>query len=140
MSLMATKRTPSSEPEPITWSDIHGDGEEDERHGYIWATAQPLAGMSAWWVIAEEDPGEQVLLVARAAARHQVGRAGRVYVDRYVPRMGRFVDIGEYFRETDGRSRFARTFTPSPYVRFTARPDNVAMDSFRQRCAEAERG
>lgn len=136
---MATKRTPPSEPEPITWRDIHGDGEEDERHGYVWAPAQPLAGMSAWWVIKDSRTGQpgqgRPILVARAAARHRVGRNhGRPGRSHYAPHSGRFVDIGEYFRETDSRSRFNRTFVEPAHVRFNVRPDNVAMDSFRRLC------
>jgi hypothetical protein len=132
---MATDERDLSKPEDITWSDIHADGSETDCFGRIWSVAKPLAGMSAWWVIEDGPDGEQgdgpPVLVARAAARHRVGRAGP---RRYAAKAGRFVDIGERFRETDERSRFNRTFAPPSHVRFAARPDNVAMDSFRRIC------
>lgn len=137
---MATEERDLSEPESITWSDIHPDGTETDAYGRIWAVAKPLAGMSAWWVIEDGPEGEPgggpPVLVARAAARHRVGRAGP---HRYAAKAGRFVDIGEHFRETDERSRFSRTFTAPTHVRFAARADNVAMDSFRRICGEAGR-
>jgi len=132
---MATREPPASEPKSITWRDIDGNGDETDCYGRIWAVAKPLAGMSAWWVIEDDADGEPgrgpVILVARAAARHRVGRAGP---HRYAVNAGRFVDIGEYFRETDSRSRFNRTFVAPAHVQFNVRPDNVAMDSFRRLC------
>lgn len=132
---MATADRDLSKPEEITWSDIEPDGREAQRFGRIWSTAKPLAGMSAWWVIEDRPDGEPgagpPVLVCRAAARHRVGR---VALHRYAAKAGRFVDVGEYFRETDSRSRFNRTFVPPTHVRFNVRPDVVAMDSFRRIC------
>lgn len=121
----------------ITWLDIGSDGTERERSGHIWAAAPPLAAMRAWWVL--PDGGGEAVLVARANRRHRVGRTFGVI---YAMNAGRYIDVGECFRETDARSRFNRTFTPPTHV--TLKPmdatASVALESFARLCSEAERG
>jgi hypothetical protein len=131
------------EPEDTTWVNIGPAGQESEGWGTIWGDGPSIAGMKTWWVLpdppeATQGRAEAVVLVARASRRHQVGRD----VDgRWNPRGGRFVDIGEYFRETDPRSRFNRPFTPPTHAVMRA-PDavgRVELEAFAALCEAAER-
>lgn len=134
----------------VLWAEIEPDGSETERTGRAWGPAPALAGMSAWWVIPAD--GSPAVLVARSSRRHQCGRALKVtvrsidaqrrVVDRWVPGAGRVIDVGEWFRETDPRSRFNVRFTPPRYVR-TQRPgpaNAVGLALFATLCERAGRG
>jgi hypothetical protein len=130
-------------PEDVAWVDIAPDGQESECWGAIWGDGPPLVGMKTWWVIPDAPEGAQgrtgaVVLIARASRRHQVGRD---VGGRWQSRGGRLVDVGEYFRETDSRSRFNRTFTPPTHAVMRA-PDTagrVALEAFARVCEAAER-
>ena len=119
------KQRPITVGDRLAWRDIQPDGTEDERAGTVWAAAQSLAGMQAWWVV--PDGGPLPVLVARSSRRHLVGRAFNIqrrrvsdgtmeWLARWNPKGGRYVDVGEWFRETDARSRFRRKFTRPAYV------------------------
>lgn len=129
--------------EDIVWTDIGPDGTETQRFGFVWAQATNLAGMRAWWVIPEGLDGEPgqgpPVLVARASRRHIVGRDidGRWYREG-----GRYVDVGECFRETDPRSRFTRTFVPPRHAmprRTLTSTSRTAFAAFAALCEQAER-
>ena len=111
--------------EDVAWTDIHPDGTEEERTGREWGPAPPLQGMKAWWVIPDRFDGEPgsgaAVLVCRSSRRHLAGRevereALGTVRRRYVPGAGRYVDKGEYFRETDPRSRFAQRYVPPTHA------------------------
>jgi len=142
----------------IQWVDIHPTGRDVPRSGHIWAPAASVAGMSAFWVIpgvmgqgADSEPAEAIL-VARSSRRHLCGRAFRIrrrsvtgqmeWRDMWNPTGGRYVDKGEWFRETDPRSRFSRTYRPPTHA-VTKRADaasQVGLDLFFQICEKAAAG
>lgn len=133
-----TTRKPLAEGDDIAWTDIHPDGTEEERYGVVWALAVPLAGMSAWWVQPDGCAGPTIL-VARSSRRHRCGRArasGTVLgmtssAGVWLASGGRYVDTGEYFRETDLRSRFARSVR-QPTHAVVQRMDSVGEVAMRQ--------
>lgn len=141
---MATPK-PLTEGDEITWTEIEPDGEEEMRTGIVWALAQPLAGMSAWWVQPDDpygDPGSgPCVLVARASRRHLCGRARAARsalgltadATVWMPNGGRYIDVGEYYRETDQRSSFARRYDAPAHV-VVQRQDDVAMSLFASLC------
>lgn len=105
--------------EDVAWTDIHPDGTEEERTGREWGPAPAVDGMKAWWVIPDE--GGPAVLVCRSSRRHLAGREVEREVlgsirRRYAARAGRYVDKGEYFRETDPRSRFAVRYVPPTHA------------------------
>lgn len=86
------------------------DGFEMVRSGYIWAQAPTVKGMRCFWVLpaqADAGParrpkvGNLAVAVARASRRHRVGletqHAQRL---RWIPRAGRYVDVGTFYTET----------------------------------------
>jgi len=142
----------------IEWVDIQPDGREVPRSGHIWASAAPVAGMSAFWVLpgvmgqGKNSEPVEAILVARSGRRHLVGRAYRIrkrlvtgemgWREMWNPTGGRFVDKGEWFRETDPRSRFSRPYRPPSRVT-TKRVDpasQMEMDLFEQVCEKAAAG
>lgn len=148
---MATKGRPgTARPredrigDDVCWTEIGPDGDECDAFGVIWHQAEPLAGMAAWWVKPDIGP---VVLVCRASRRHRAGRARTREVlgqmrERYVAEAGRFIDKGEWFRETDPRSRFARPHVPPTHV-LLPHPDAAAQTDlmlFATLCERAERG
>ena len=56
------------------------------------------------------------------------------------PTGGRFVDKGEWFRETDPRSRFNRTYRPPRHAPFTKRANEVELSLFEQVCEKVAAG
>ncbi len=150
---MATNRPARSAiaiGDEITWIEIHPNGDEVLVSGRAWAPARAVGPHAAWWMLTGEA---KTVLVARACRRHLVGRA--FYVRRrsistgelewrslWSPKGGRYVDVGEWFTETDERSRFARTFTPPTHVTL-ARPDVAArteLTLFATLCEALGRG
>jgi hypothetical protein len=94
--------------ERIEWLDIHGDGTETARTGAVWASAPPLGGQTAVWVLPDHpDPSDasRALLVRLVTRRF---RAGRVMGVRWFARQGRWIDAGETVRETHPSSPFRR--------------------------------
>jgi hypothetical protein len=140
----------------IEWVDIQPGGRELPRRGHIWVAAAPVAGMTAFWVLPDlQDQGEDsgpsaAILVARSNRRHLCGRAYRIqkrlvtgemgWREMWNPTGGRFVDKGEWFRETDPRSRFNRAYRPPRHAPFVKRADDVALNLFDQVCEKAADG
>lgn len=134
-------------PEDVIWVDIHPDGTEDERRGMIWSPAPALAGMSAFWVLPDE--GGEVVLVCRSSRRGPVGRSkqrrvvdlagGEKVIDKWLPNGGRIVDKGEWFRETDPRSRFASRYVPPTHAPVATMDvgSQVALMLFERLCVDA---
>jgi hypothetical protein len=94
----------------IAWVEIHADGTETSRRGFIWSLSGPVSGVGrAFWVLPggegpEGPPGAfSAVLVAVASSRHLCGRAKGRHWD---PRGGRYVDKGETYRQPDPRSVF----------------------------------
>ena len=137
---------PITEGDDIAWIEIEPDGTETERTGVVWALAEPLAGMSAWWVQPQDGP---VVLVARASRRLKCGRertaraalglssSGTIWM----PRGGRFVDVGEYYRESDPRSAFARSAAAPAYAVMPVMDSvgRTALEQLTALCLAAER-
>jgi hypothetical protein len=120
----------------VTWLDIHADGSEMRRSGRIWEHAPALTGAGkAWWVIPDEQVGDEpsAVLVVRAGRRHQVGRPRRhptrEGAEVWDRKGGRYVDKGEYYRETDPRSRVAHVENGGALVRHWSLPGLVGADS-----------
>jgi hypothetical protein len=136
--------------DPLTWREIHPDGRDLPRSGHIWAPAAPVAGSTAFWVLPDlQDQGEdsspaEAILVARSSRRHLVGRAYRIrkrfvtgemgWREMWNPTGGRFVDKGEWFRETDPRSRFNRIHRPPTHAAPRKRPDPASKASLDHWC------
>lgn len=106
------------QPEPISWLDIHPDGSETARSGFVWSPAPQVAGRgTALWAVTDDThtrPGESVVLVILAGRRHRVGRT---VGERWSAHAGRFVDRHERYRETDPA---ARSYWPT-----TVRPTRI---------------
>lgn len=149
---MATKDDPSGLRtrqdkigDDLCWTEIGPDGSESDAFGVVWGQAEPLAGMAAWWVMPDDE--STPVLVCRASRRHRAGRARTREVlgsmrERYVEQAGRFIDKGEWFRESDPRSRFARPYVPPTHVLLPA-PDAASRTDlmlFELLCERAGRG
>lgn len=147
MSLMVTMKA----GDDVTWTVIGPDGSDTQAFGVLWAPAAPLAGMAAWWAVEGTETGAPgrgpAVLVCRASRRHRAGREVSREVlgsirSRYAEKAGRYVDAGEWFRESDARSRFARPYVPPTHITL-ARPDAAAqteMTLFATLCERSERG
>ena len=99
-----------TEPWPIAWTHIDGDGGERVRTGHVWCSAPAPA---RWWVLPSavdsQDPPCGAVALAWAARRHLVGRQwwveasegpyGVLRPARWIwePKGGRFVDKGEVY-------------------------------------------
>lgn len=85
-------------------------GDEEVVVGYIWSKAPNIRGMRCYWVLIIEPTGavraRPAVAVAVVARRHRVGRLARTRAGAtyWLPRAGRYVDIGTAYTETDPRS------------------------------------
>ncbi len=149
MATTRPARTAIAIGDDVTWTEIHPDGAEKRVTGRAWAQARTVGGMSAWWMLTGDG---RAVLVARASRRHLVGRSFHVrrrsisgaleWRSLWSPHGGRYVDIGEWFTETDERSRFHPTYRPPRHVTL-ARPDATArteLTLFASLCEAVERG
>lgn len=146
---MATSK-PIAVGDDLIWQEIEPDGSESTCTGVVWALAGTISGMSAWWVIRDGV----ALLVGRAPRRTRAGRAvkrsARSAVtglveerERWHPAGGRYVDKGEFYRETDHRSRFAGVvYVPPRHVLMPPMHSvhRTALEAFATLCEQAQRG
>lgn len=90
--------------DPIRWTDVRPDGSEEIRTGAVWSEAPPVRSVGkAWWVLPDDQDRPSAVLVSRASRRHTCGRA--LSGGAWQNRAGRYIDPGEYYRETDRRAR-----------------------------------
>lgn len=118
----------------IEWVDIHGDGTETTRTGSVWASAPPLGGQEAVWVLPDTpapSDGSTGLLVRLTSRRH---RAGRIVGRRWFAKQGRWVDAGETIREDHPSSPYrreeARQVRPSHHALPRDTPNATEMAAF----------
>lgn len=137
----------------VTWSEIEPDGAESAATGLVWGLAPSINGMRCWWVIPDVSGSGVVVPVVRASRRHRVGRAIPVrrrnpvtevigWTERWDPGGGRYVDVGEWFRETSPRSRFRIDYVPPTHAVMppTHTGARTELDQFAALCERAERG
>jgi hypothetical protein len=133
MGLMTTEK-PVPRGQEIEWKDFLADGGETPRRGEVWDYAPSVAGVGrAYWVIPTDRDGRPIaVLVAVTTRRHQAGAVGRN--GRYRARAGRWVDVGEAYREIHPGSRVSpaeAAVEPLSHVRPRKQPDEFAMSQAR---------